>query len=459
MRQTLKGWGQKLRSKVDEQLPGGVEDTLSQLGQKIRNEGAVLPENELVEISSNLIRGGYSTDSENLSQFLSETGQRISGRLNDGILSEAISKLGSGSSHEELEGRFGVSGFLERNNLRRPSEIPSNRKLCAEIISAIKETPAYERSVKQLSLGVRSALKIGKKDSALKFTDQLLEKSSVDTFEYAKLVRDIEDEWSQDQEDLTKGSILASLYLRRTVEPSLEIVQPLPGHQDRQGNLLFHLDLTEDLMLSASSMIRTYRIAIERLTGDPLGSGFLIRGGSLNLEDDDSWHAVTNAHVISEDDNEWKGTPPASPLAKAFAFPKWTKNKGLKLKEILHTSPRSEFDFTVASFTDNLSDFEEFRFENLPFPQLAQHIPIKGASLVGLFGSSRNIGAVQLGRLDREEDGRIYYNMETFAGYSGGPILTNDGKILGLHSAKPPEEELRRGVFIQSLIKGNSLFT
>ncbi|MEM9283394.1 MAG: serine protease [Verrucomicrobiota bacterium] len=450
MGELLRGWDRRIESATSQNSPRIVAETLSELGYKVAEEGAVLPKAEAVKISGKLIAQGYLSDSLSLGDFLSSKQNYSLEQERTRVFAEATSSLPNGDSVESLTRALAISDFAADAGFERPAQLPSEELLLAKAVEKVSSISKEERSGQDLSIGLRGALRTGDVISAEIFTEQLLEAESVDPAVFAMVVRDVENEWSKDKSNLEAASALTSLYLRRNTQPEFLIAETTPGHLNLEPSLLHEYSLSIDAFRRYADMNDNFRIAIERKNETALGTGILIKGPMLGLSDP-AWFSLTNAHVVSEDPAELEGDPPASKPRNAIAFPKWQQLEGLEFDSVHRTSSRTELDFSLISM-GGLSHDHSAKLEG-NYPKIAEFLPVPGTFLVGLFSSSRSIvPQVKLGNFLEANEGRMHYTLETFPGHSGGPIMNNVGEVLGIHSAKPSGQEYARGIFIQSIV-------
>lgn len=129
-----------------------------------------------------------------------------------------------------------------------------------------------------------------------------------------------------------------------------------------------------------------------------------------------------------------------------YYFDKNEKKKLELLKRKIWTSKEYEYDYTCIQILeeDKIHTFldidENILNENYPLDE--KKIQIYNFELMLSFN----------GEITNNDEQFIYYDNNTNSGWSGGPILTKDNLVIGIHKGKIKEETKNFGINIRYII-------
>lgn len=297
-----------------------------------------------------------------------------------------------------------------------------------------------------------------------------------DAFEIASTLRQFEQVWQLDVDDLAHARILevlrSALLVREGGSVSLEDVS---SESDAIDTLLEDNAYEQILGRERFRNLRWYRTGLDRASsvckfvdrfGEGFGSGFLVQAEDLGLVHDARWVVLTNAHVISESVDEQSGVPAAMPPEAATVCFEGSDDpeRQYNITGVLATSPRRELDFSVLTLDEEGDDFPAPCpiAPRLPLVDRGQRIYVIGHPKGGDISFSLNDNLL----LDHEAP-KVHYRSPTEGGSSGSPLFNKNWELIGLHhaggmnmprlngqSGRYPANE---GLWIQSIVEAIKL--
>lgn len=278
-----------------------------------------------------------------------------------------------------------------------------------------------------------------------------------DAFELHSTIRQLEEVWQMKAVDpmghkllpLLKASLLAtddgdvnlssvefSNLKRIAGEKELELVYG-PDSYKRIKWLKLALDSCQAIGL------------VSRRSGEGVGTGFVINGRSLSPKLDDDWYFLTNSHVVTNDIELIRHTPPHRrpllPMNAHITFELLFEKepREFKVKELVWTSPPEELDVTLLKLDQPFYDKKVISYpicSDLDDPSEKPRIYIAGHP----GGRSLTISLQDNHLIEFNED-KLQYRTPTDPGSSGSPIFNNQWELVGLHHAGSRQKEsLRR---------------
>jgi V8-like Glu-specific endopeptidase len=199
------------------------------------------------------------------------------------------------------------------------------------------------------------------------------------------------------------------------------------------------------------------RIETELETDRGEGTGFLVRGGDLKESWGDQRLLLTNAHVVSNDVNVKGALRPEKARISFKAL--GSGQTRYRIKQLLWTSPPSEFDATLIEMDGVPSDVETYPLSPvLPTLDEGERVYIIGHPKGGTLSFSINDN-----RLLDYQDRWIHYRAPTEGGSSGSPVFNRDWELIALHHAggldipklnnKEGNYAANEGIWIQAIRK------
>lgn len=267
---------------------------------------------------------------------------------------------------------------------------------------------------------------------------------NADAFEYASTLRQFEDICQLDPGHEKQGKILELL---RSALIRKEGGRINVSHADKQLSNAQAIisDVRFEAVLGAEryKTLRWYELGLKRAMGvarivdktdHALGTGFLLRGEDVHPQLENDWVMMTNAHVISVEQDELnprEGPPARRPEDVGIIFDTGAnKDKRFSVKKLLYSSGRFDLDCSIISITGGDIDLQTpFRVaRNLPPVNKEQRVYVIGHPMGGGLAFSIDDNLL----LDHDNT-RIHYRAPTEPGSSGSPVFNRDWDLIGLH--------------------------
>jgi len=162
-----------------------------------------------------------------------------------------------------------------------------------------------------------------------------------------------------------------------------------------------------------------------------VGTGFIIPGRVLCEKLPESFVLVTNAHVVSENDNE-RASGAVHPEEAVVTFAAMEESAGDKeygLRKVLFSSARDALDVAIVELNQPVAPKSALPMSAvLPLRNSAAQIRAIGHP------SGRGLSLSVNMFLDYEAP-KIHYRTATEGGSSGSPVFNAEWKLIGLHHA------------------------
>ena len=175
---------------------------------------------------------------------------------------------------------------------------------------------------------------------------------------------------------------------------------------------------------------------VEKKTGDGFGTGFLIENSSLSPELGDGWLLLTNAHVVTDEEEVFKALSRNPPLRPEQARVSFTAAPGATYDvEVLWTSPPGRLDASVLRLRGVPGEVPTFPL-NPHLPVIDEVTPARVYVIGHPRGGELSLSLNDNLLLDHDaEAARIHYRAPTEPGSSGSPVFNSDWELIGLHHA------------------------
>jgi V8-like Glu-specific endopeptidase len=237
-----------------------------------------------------------------------------------------------------------------------------------------------------------------------------------------------------------------------------------PGYQKRFSEEKYKtLEWYEDGLTRSKAVAR---IGVQKSKGD--GTGFLLRGSLLSEKLNDDFVLVTNAHVISNEEEVIN-----DPKIKAFRaedvcviFEKVNPQEVFQLDSVYWTSRPEGLDTSIVRFsTKDIPRINEIGSQADPFP-ISKSLPIldeqQKVYIIGHPNGETLSFSLDDNKLLDYEKPRIHYRTPTDPGSSGSPLFNRNWKLIGLHhkgsetlqklNSQSGTYEANEGIWIWSVI-------
>ncbi|MFK7893208.1 MAG: serine protease [Granulosicoccus sp.] len=284
--------------------------------------------------------------------------------------------------------------------------------------------------------------------SALGWLDKYIDESHArdnksDAFEVASTLRQFEELWQLDDKNVKHSRILQVLRgaLLRRKGGSIALDNPQTDLETIDGLLdddsfeaVFGQERFKNLKWLKAGFERAQGVCkITDRFGEAFGTGFIMRAEDLHLNVAQSLVVLTNAHVVSNDATEQRGSPKAKSADKVKVQFEAADDpeRAYEVERILATSSRHELDFSILALK------EPIPFDK-PYP-VAKSLPLVGEDQrIYLIGHPRG-GRLSFSLYDNllldHEPPKLHYRSPSLGGSSGSPVFNQDWDLIGLHHA------------------------
>lgn len=341
----------------------------------------------------------------------------------------------------------------ERDGLSSGLDLDA-RETAADILHEVEKLT--QPAVWDMAVATEAAVALDDHQRAIAWLKAFAETTSTkrnkaaDAFEVGSILRQLREVWELEGTPLGAKLIPVLEYelLHRegaSLNPSVETGtdEGFQGIYGQEGYTRFQW--IDTLQATCRSVARV----AERGSGQPFGTGFLIRGGDLNEAWGDRPVFVTNSHVLSDDPAD------GAPLQPGQATAEFTRVEGrphADLGKLLFRSPRAALDTSICEikapagvaplsttlYTPALGD---------PTQRIYVAGHPKGTDLtVSLYDN----------KLVAYQDPFVHYRSPTDPGHSGSPVLNRSLDTFALHHRAPPGLEANEGVLLQSIKDANT---
>lgn len=353
--------------------------------------------------------------------------------------------------------------------------IPQAAALAQEILDGIRQKDAVnDATLWDYGTAVEACLALGESCEALNWARQYVKDPKGNAFEFGSTLRQLEEVWQlprtlpdavQTQcEEAILALLRASVLERqggsvvadgRTVRAELSEL--------RATNLekVFGADRFASLDWYRRGLARCAAVArIGREVSKGLGTGFILRGGSLHASLGDSLYMLTNAHVISESPEVPIAITPDEAVV-TFEGLAGAEGQTWRVGRVVFSSPIREYDATLVELDRPLVGVE-------PYP-IAKRLPPLGGDLQRVYVVGHPLGgglsfSLQDNLLLDWDERRVHYRAPTEPGSSGSPVFNDQWELIALHHAgradmrklhdQPDTYEANEGISILAIQDG-----
>jgi V8-like Glu-specific endopeptidase len=356
-----------------------------------------------------------------------------------------------------------------------------DKKVIAEkVLKEIEDLVAEEKATAfDLATAMEACVALHKKEDALKWAKIYIQSSNVDSFQIASTLRQLTEVWQLDlrgEEEQQLIPLLRGALLKKEggslVVGADEIQKGLYNKGDLLKNpeKVFGQDSYQTYdwyMKGARRCMVVARIGREESKG--FGTGFLMEGNVFNKTLTGELVLVTNAHVVTNDDNEREALRPADALV---SFEVLGLKNVFNVSELFFTSPFKELDTTILRFNKADNDLlrSTLKQKEVDLYKISDKLPEKQEKgRVYIIGHPAG-GILQLSLQDNAmldyEDRLLHYRTPTVGGSSGSPVFNEYWELIGLHHAggnymrklnkQRGMYQANEGIWIKSIIDATS---
>jgi hypothetical protein len=356
--------------------------------------------------------------------------------------------------------------------------LPDPRAVASAIIEAVRSPHDRTAEAWDYACAAEACIALEDWDAATDWIERYIQDQSTDRFALAGTLRQLTEVWRFTAETPEAGQLVVALRgaLLRSRDGRLELT-PAQLHRtsaalDSPGPRLERVLGTagpQTLTWLRTGMERARSVALIRGPGGRgIGTGFLVHGGDLHPSLGEELVVMTNAHVVSELQDD-RGVEPEQAL---ITFEAQTGTAAHRVRELLWGSPKQQLDASLLRLEPKVQDIA-------PCP-IARGLPaLNNDERVYIIGHPRG-GEISFSLQDNElldhegppagapgkpERCLIHYRAPTEPGSSGSPVFNQapDWQVIGLHHAggayvrrlngRSGTYAANEAIWIQSIIK------
>ncbi|MET0028110.1 MAG: serine protease [Candidatus Thiodiazotropha sp.] len=373
-------------------------------------------------------------------------------------LQKAVSAYQSGWERRQGDYRWhgiNLAALLkraERDHVNVDAPVPAST-IAAEILTEIqRKRRNMELTVWDYGTAMEASFALGQEQDAVKWASQYVRHPGADAFELGGTLRQLQEVWEIDDSDLGRQLIPVFQY---------ELLQRDGGRVSANAMLEIKKDAFEAIygseayvriewLQSLSGITQGVARVHNTTTGEPFGTGFVVRGSDLCPAWGDAPVFVTNAHVVSDQAAD------ESPLGPGDASAEFTRMPGrpkAALGEKLFHSPKVKLDCWICRIVlpDSTPRLGTTFYNPLvpasgDRPQRIYVIghPKGGDLAISMYGND----------LVGYEMPYVHYKSPTEGGSSGSPVLNRSLKTFALHHKTREALKVNEGVLLEQIKQG-----
>ncbi len=325
----------------------------------------------------------------------------------------------------------------------------NKEEIAKAVLTQVEELEAIERAnAFDVATAMEACLALNQQKESLKWAKQYIQSPDVDAFQLASTLRQLTEVWQLDlrgEEEQQLIPLLRGALLKKEGGSLVVGADEIQKGFYNKGDLLKNPEKVfgqdsyqtyEWYMKGARRCMTVARIGREESKG--FGTGFLMEGDAFNKKLKGELVLVTNAHVVTNDDNEREALRPADAL---ITFEVLGIKDVFKVKDIFFTSPFKDLDVTILQFSaeDNKLLRKTLEKKELELYTISDQLPSKDEKgRVYIIGHPAG-EILQLSLQDNAmldyEDRLLHYRTPTVGGSSGSPVFNEYWQLIGLHHA------------------------
>ncbi len=356
----------------------------------------------------------------------------------------------------------------------------NKEEIAKAVLAQVEELKAIERAnAFDVATAMEACLALNQQKESVNWVKQYIQSPDVDAFQLASTLRQLTEVWQLDmrgEEEQQLIPLLRGALLKKEGGSLVVGADEIRKGFYNKGDLLKNPEKVfgqdsyqtyEWYMKGARRCMTVARIGREESKG--FGTGFLMEGNVFNKTLKDELVLITNAHVVTNDENEREALRPSDAL---ISFEVLGLKNVFSASELFFTSPFKELDTTILRF--NKADNELLRAtlkqrevelyktsDKLPEKEEKGRVYIIGHPAGGILQLSLQDNAM----LDYE-DRLLHYRTPTVGGSSGSPVFNEYWQLIGLHHAggnymrklnnQRGMYQANEGIWIRSIIEATS---
>lgn len=338
----------------------------------------------------------------------------------------------------------------------RPRE--AARQIAATLLESVADKDTERRaSCWDFATALEASLALGDVPGAQRWLRRYVASDYADAFELASTLRQLREVWRLAGDGGPGAEILplieAELIRREGGELDVGRADTAERALDRLDDAALEARFGHDGLVSYKLLCEARERAkavalIANGAGEPVGTGFLIDGRSLDERLPAGQLLITNAHVLSDDEGvharfgNGLGPLHADEAQVSFEALGAAAGRRFGVRELLWSSPPQECDATLALLEEPVPDVDGI-------PLAPPRLPLPGRSRVYIVGhpGGRSLTYSMQDNLLLDHEGppsgkpqvegivRLHYRAPTEGGSSGSPVFNNQWLLIGLHHA------------------------
>lgn len=353
------------------------------------------------------------------------------------------------------------------------------RRLATEALEALAETPEDERGAEYHSSRAQALLATDNLGDAAAEISELFRAKDVTATILSSCVRQLSligglSDQHPSRVGLVDAASAATLQKEMAIVPvpaANPINDSLPAvPSDSQFEAIFGSDGANTFTWYKTGLERANAVGLIRrtATAEAIGTGFLVRGGDFVNSLGDELCVMTNAHVVS---NAQEDAAAAAEGEVEIVFEAVSRDKSYPLGAIRFHSLKQHLDATLLLFSDEKPDVKPLPIgPQLPIVDQEQRIYVIGYPLGGelSFSLTNNILLEHEGPNNGTPPDptvrRLQYRAPTEKGSSGSPVFNQRSwQVIGLHHAggsdmarlngKTGTWQANEAIWIQSIVE------
>jgi hypothetical protein len=335
-----------------------------------------------------------------------------------------------------------------------PKVSDSETEIAGQILNDIEDL-GQNLQIWDYATAMESSIALDNEEEALKWARKYVKHPSIDAFELASTVRQMKEIWRLNKTEIGKQLLPVLEYeLLQHEGGSLTLtttsITDKTGFEAVYGSEgSVHMVWMESLLRYSNSVARVFNSA----TGEPFGTGFLLRGSDLRQEWGEQLVLLTNAHVISENRAD---EAPLRPVDASVEFTRLPSRPKIKLGELLFSSSKVDLDVSVLRIEvpEHMTPLDISLYTPI-IPQdgeKPQRIYVVGHPQ----GGELTVTLYDNSLVAYPEDRYVHYRSPTEGGNSGSPVFRRDLKAFAIHHKARDELQVNEGVLFEPIIQAIS---
>lgn len=296
---------------------------------------------------------------------------------------------------------------------------------------------------------MEASLALNNNQDTLSWAKKYVRHPEADAFELGSSLRQLREIWQIKDNNIVNAlePVFEYEILQRkggAVSVTPDDISDTSGFEAVYGNESFtHIRWLENMFKRLKSVARVF----DKNSGQPYGTGFLIKASDLNSDWGNELVFVTNAHVVSDQPSD---QAPLHPNLASAEFTQLPERPKIDFGKKRFYSPRYLLDVWICDITpsDELAALDVSLYPPLiadkgdkPQRVYVMGHPNGGDLVVSLYNN--DLVGYQLPY--------VHYTSPTEGGSSGSPVLTRDLLTFALHHKTKPDLQANEGILLDQI--------